>query len=622
MRRFLTVITALLCAAPALAQQSSPGFVTGQIPTAAQWNSYFAGKLDYNAGGLPLSLGGTGSTTAPGALTNLGAMPNTGAAVAAALGYTPLSPTSNGGSLSVTPSGGTTSSTLANLFAEVVDATAYGVVSDPACTVDNTAAIRAALTAAGGKKLVFPSGTFCLNSASSTLVVANAMDIAGQGASTIFKWNAPNGSAIAPIFDVTAANVTMHDLAFNANADVGGYVDPTYWGTNPWGGVALAIEGDGFAGYNLFGSNAFDNCIGISKLTSNVAVAGSPKKVTLNNIQTTGCGVGVHVHGGPGKKGAGIDNGSGQGVAISNAVDTSSYLGFISDLGASAIGSWTNIVSVTPQVDGSNPTNGSGYGLYNGAPHSSFTNVTVISPGVSGIWQDQPALNGVFSNVEVKAAQQNCLRLKGPATFSGLNCVDSSQAGSNLYSDIEIDSSTAAISPLQINGLFVSGTLHAYSVHATGANTINGLIQSGTLTGVSAATSLAGTASGLSFIATGANGVGFGLPIAAYPWDFTGTTRIQGHVLLGGSTPVVSACGTGPSNFGADAAGKVHEGTTATGCTITFATAYAQVPYCAVTPLAPLTSFTYTVSASAITITHGSASSADIDYVCAGAFNG
>lgn len=51
--------------------QSTPGFVFGQVPTAAQWNSYFAAKQDYSAtlsslasaGGTFASPGSIGSTT-------------------------------------------------------------------------------------------------------------------------------------------------------------------------------------------------------------------------------------------------------------------------------------------------------------------------------------------------------------------------------------------------------------------------------------------------------------------------------------------------------------------------------------------------------------------------------
>jgi hypothetical protein len=45
--------------------QTAPGFTYGYVPTAGQWNSYFAGKVDYNAYGVPVGTGGTGNTTFP-----------------------------------------------------------------------------------------------------------------------------------------------------------------------------------------------------------------------------------------------------------------------------------------------------------------------------------------------------------------------------------------------------------------------------------------------------------------------------------------------------------------------------------------------------------------------------
>jgi hypothetical protein len=66
----ITVVLALAWSGVAVAQ-SSPGLVTGQVPSAAQWNSYFAAKLDYNANGCPIASGCTGSNTAAGARFNL-----------------------------------------------------------------------------------------------------------------------------------------------------------------------------------------------------------------------------------------------------------------------------------------------------------------------------------------------------------------------------------------------------------------------------------------------------------------------------------------------------------------------------------------------------------------------
>ena len=66
------LILFLLCIDLAFAgPQSSPNLLYGQVPSAAQWNSYFANKLDYNAAGLPIDLGGTAAITAQGAINNL-----------------------------------------------------------------------------------------------------------------------------------------------------------------------------------------------------------------------------------------------------------------------------------------------------------------------------------------------------------------------------------------------------------------------------------------------------------------------------------------------------------------------------------------------------------------------
>jgi hypothetical protein len=53
----------LLASVVYVSGQSSPGLIFGQIPTAAQWNSYFANKLDYN-GYTPLNPAG-GTMTGP-----------------------------------------------------------------------------------------------------------------------------------------------------------------------------------------------------------------------------------------------------------------------------------------------------------------------------------------------------------------------------------------------------------------------------------------------------------------------------------------------------------------------------------------------------------------------------
>lgn len=89
------------------------------------------------------------------------------------------------------------------------------------------------------------------------------------------------------------------------------------------------------------------------------------------------------------------------------------------------------------------------------------------------------------------------------------------------------------------------------------------------------------------------------------------------RIISSGGTPVLSACGTTPAIVGSDTAGVVTMGTTATGCVITFATAYVGVPFCVVTWQAtPLASQSYTVTATAITTVQTSTSSNLLNYTC------
>lgn len=89
------------------------------------------------------------------------------------------------------------------------------------------------------------------------------------------------------------------------------------------------------------------------------------------------------------------------------------------------------------------------------------------------------------------------------------------------------------------------------------------------------------------------------------------------RIISSGGTPVVSACGTTPAIVGGDTAGTVTMGTTATGCVITFSTAYVGVPICVVTWQAtPLASQSYTVTATAITTVQTSTTNNILNYTC------
>lgn len=105
------------------------------------------------------------------------------------------------------------------------------------------------------------------------------------------------------------------------------------------------------------------------------------------------------------------------------------------------------------------------------------------------------------------------------------------------------------------------------------------------------------------------------------PAAFAQNVDVQGHlVATGGTAPALTSCGTGsPAITGTDLAGVVTMGTSATGCVITFAQAFALAPFCVVTWIAtPLASQSYVTSATAITVTQTSTSGNKLQYVCIG----
>lgn len=100
------------------------------------------------------------------------------------------------------------------------------------------------------------------------------------------------------------------------------------------------------------------------------------------------------------------------------------------------------------------------------------------------------------------------------------------------------------------------------------------------------------------------------------------TLASTGHLKASSSsTPALSTCGSTPSpsivSNSTDVAGKYTTGGTATTCTITFATTFTTAPTCIVATEGAATQPTYTVSATAITVTVDIAQTT-YNYVCIG----
>lgn len=113
--------------------------------------------------------------------------------------------------------------------------------------------------------------------------------------------------------------------------------------------------------------------------------------------------------------------------------------------------------------------------------------------------------------------------------------------------------------------------------------------------------------------------VTFGYDNTGFYFPETGGA-MSSHQTVYGPIPTLSGCGGSPTIVGTDSAGTVTEGTTATGCTVTFASAwdsFADAPSCQVTwqnGIPPATSVSS--SAASLVVTNTSATGDRFSYSC------
>jgi hypothetical protein len=82
-------------------------------------------------------------------------------------------------------------------------------------------------------------------------------------------------------------------------------------------------------------------------------------------------------------------------------------------------------------------------------------------------------------------------------------------------------------------------------------------------------------------------------------------THLKAFLATSAPTPTLSSCGTSPTlaNYSTDVAGRFVTGSAATTCTLTFGATYTNAPSCFVRNLTSATLPTFTISATAITMT-------------------
>ncbi len=212
MKRILPLITflalALWLGTELVVAQSNPGLVFGQVPTAAQWNSYFAAKMDYAIGGIPVASGGTGATTASGARTNLGLGTSATFPTGTSGATIPLLNTANTWSLPQTisqPTGTpplfiTSTTRVSNL-----NAASSG-------TSDNANAINSATTAVNTSSATAPSSGQVLTATSSTAATWQTLIFPGTSGS-IGGGALGAGACTSGTVSITGATTSMVAVA-------------------------------------------------------------------------------------------------------------------------------------------------------------------------------------------------------------------------------------------------------------------------------------------------------------------------------------------------------------------------------------------------------------------------
>jgi len=300
MKKFLlaasiALLPTLVCA------QSSPNLTKGQVPTAGQWNSYFAGKQDV-LGYTPMSAAGgvfTGRlVTAPSGATVAGfnltpgpapAGPVNGDIWATSAGMfihvngvtspisvassgsfaatAPLSvsfpssittyacptcaTTTNGGALSatspITLSAGGAIGISGAAFTVIPTQPPYNAKCDN--TTDDAAALQAAFNAAAGGELHVPAGYFCATSAVLTFP-ADSTKVTGAGAGVSgFKSLISNRGAI--FYAANRQNIEVSNLSLTGTRTVTSWTLPSFGAIDIEQDSSAAAAKDGFFFRNL-----------------------------------------------------------------------------------------------------------------------------------------------------------------------------------------------------------------------------------------------------------------------------------------------------------------------------------------------------------------------------------
>jgi hypothetical protein len=263
----------------------------------------------------------------------------------------------------------------------------------------------------------------------------------------------------------------------------------------------------------------------------------------------------------------------------------------------------------------SGTTNDSSFGENSAMNTTSGNNITAIGRGT--------LFNNITGSAGTALGKHACLNTGSDTALSNIICIGA-DSQVNASGTMAIGSVSEPITDVYMNSINTGAsnglpiTFHAQD-SGTGSNTTGGnfTIAAGRGTGTGTSGSVI-----VKISSTGVSGSTLNSAISVSSWTANGETTLNNfHYNVTGSTqPNLTVCGSGPSVIGTDTAFTITGGSGSNGCTATFSKPFTNTPTCTVSEetFSLVNALSYTVSATAITITETSLGTNKLDIVCIG----
>ena len=225
-----------------------------------------------------------------------------------------------------------------------------------------------------------------------------------------------------------------------------------------------------------------------------------------------------------------------------------------------------------------------GYGIANNLSNGGGNGVFGANAGAALTTGSRNNLVGEYAGTDVTTGNGN--HVFADQALAGSTCITTGSDNMELGEGACVPTATAS-NQISIQNL----------IYATGASTTG------------------------STVGTGLVGIANSGPTATLTvGDGAGSATQGNHIAFVNTTqPALTSCGGGSPALdatGSDVAGTITEGSSATGCVLTFNKAFATAPHCTVSSSTGLASLTWTISTTLLTISNSSTSSGKVSYIC------